>query len=307
MDTALIYAAGSDVGRHRENNEDSAYAGAHLLAVADGMGGYAGGEVASSTVIGTIRSFDIMVPAADLPRVLGEAVTKAHANLCRAVEERPDLGRMGTTLTAMLWSGAQLALAHIGDSRCYLLRGGELSQLTADHTMDQLLGEGSGVPQLSHVLFRVLDGRQDRTPDLSTRTAEVGDRYLLCSDGLTDAITDEAIAEVLGSAAEPAEAVRRLIELANAAGGPDNVTCVVAGVVAASGWRPPPPVTVGAAAGAPNSRDAPGPAVTSGPTRRRRPTRRPRWPADARPGPRRRGGRGRVCCGRSPAGPLCPG
>jgi protein phosphatase len=250
MDTALIYAAGSDVGRHRENNEDSAYAGAHLLAVADGMGGYAGGEVASSTVIGVLRSFDVKVPAADLSRTLGDAVATAHARLCRAVDDHPDLGRMGTTLTAMLWSGTRMALAHIGDSRCYLLRGGELSQLTDDHTMDQLLGEGSGVPQLSHVLFRVLDGRQDRTPDLTMRMAEVGDRYLLCSDGLTDAVSDAAIAEVLGSAAAPADAVRRLIDLANAAGGPDNVTCVIAEVVdAAAGGAPPRAVTVGAAVG----------------------------------------------------------
>lgn len=249
MNTVLIYAAGSDVGRHRENNEDSAYAGAHLLAVADGMGGYAGGEVASSTVIGVLRDFDAKVPAVDLSRTLGDAVAKAHATLCRVVDERPELGRMGTTLTAMLWSGPQVALAHIGDSRCYLLRGGELSQLTADHTMDQLLGEGgSGVPQLSHVLFRVLDGRQDRTPDLTTRTAEVGDRYLLCSDGLTDAVTDAAIADVLASAAAPADAVRRLIDLALDAGGPDNVTCVIAEVAAPSGRAPAAPVTVGAAA-----------------------------------------------------------
>jgi PPM family protein phosphatase len=252
MDTALIYAAGSDVGRHRENNEDSAYAGAHLLAVADGMGGYAGGEVASSTVIGVLRSFDVNVPAADVSRTLGDAVAKAHATLCRAVDDHPDLGRMGTTLTAMLWSGTRVALAHIGDSRCYLLRGGELSQLTDDHTMDQLLGEGSGAPQLSHVLFRVLDGRQDRTPDLTMRMAEVGDRYLLCSDGLTDAVSDDAIADVLGSAATPADAVRRLIDLANAAGGPDNVTCVIAEVVdAAAVGDLPGPVTVGAAVGRP--------------------------------------------------------
>ena len=249
MNTALIYAAGSDVGRHRENNEDSAYAGAHLLAVADGMGGYAGGEVASSTVIGALRSFDVKVAAADLSRTLGDAVAKAHDTLCRAVADHPDLGRMGTTLTAMLWSGTRVALAHIGDSRCYLLRGGELSQLTDDHTMDQLLDEGSSAPQLSHVLFRVLDGRQDRTPDLTMRMAEVGDRYLLCSDGLTDAVSDAAIAEVLGSAAAPADAVRRLIDLANDAGGPDNVTCVIAEVVDASSVGAAAcSVTVGAAA-----------------------------------------------------------
>ncbi|HEY7484716.1 MAG TPA: protein phosphatase 2C domain-containing protein [Streptosporangiaceae bacterium] len=248
MNIALISAAGSDVGRHRENNEDSAYAGAHLLAVADGMGGYAGGEVASSTVIRVMRSFDTEVPAAELQRALGHAVAQAHAKLCRAVEDRPELGRMGTTLTAMLWSGGHLALAHIGDSRCYLMRGGELAQLTADHTMDQLLGEGSDAPQLSHVLFRVLDGRQDRAPDLTIRTGQVSDRYLLCSDGLTDAIDDAAIYEVLSTAPEPAAAVRRLIDHANEAGGPDNVTCVVVDVVEGPSRRPAKPVTVGAAA-----------------------------------------------------------
>ena len=247
MNIALTYAAGSDVGRHRENNEDSAYAGAHLLAVADGMGGYAGGEVASSTVIGVLRSFDAEVPAGDLQRVLGDAVAQAHAELVRIVDEHPELGRMGTTLTAMLWSGAQMALAHIGDSRCYLLRGGELAQLTADHTMDRLLGDGGDVPQLSHVLFRVLDGRQDRVPDLTVRTGEPGDRYLLCSDGLTDAIDDAAIRDVLGSADTAADAVRRLIDLANEAGGPDNVTCVIADVVEASAPPPANPITVGAA------------------------------------------------------------
>jgi protein phosphatase len=248
MNIALTYAAGSDVGRHRENNEDSAYAGAHLLAVADGMGGYAGGEVASSTVIGLLRSFDAEVPAADLQRVLGDAVAQAHAKLRRVVEERPELGRMGTTLTALLRSGDQVALAHIGDSRCYLLRGGELAQLTADHTMDQLLGDGGDVPQLSHVLFRVLDGRQDRAPDLATRTLAAGERYLLCSDGLTDALDDAGIENVLTSAAEPAEAVRQLIARANEAGGPDNITCVVADVVEAIGASAGKPVTVGAAA-----------------------------------------------------------
>jgi protein phosphatase len=247
MNIAFTYAAGSDVGRHRENNEDSAYAGTHLLAVADGMGGYAGGEVASSTVIGLLRSFDAEVPPAELQRKLGDAVAQAHAKLRRVVDERPELGRMGTTLTALLRSGGQVALAHIGDSRCYLLRGSELAQLTDDHTMDRLLGNGGDVPQLSHVLFRVLDGRQDRAPDLATRTLEPGERYLLCSDGLTDAVDDSGIKDVLSSAAGPDEAVRRLIDAANEAGGPDNITCVVADVVETAGPAPAKSVTVGAA------------------------------------------------------------
>jgi serine/threonine protein phosphatase PrpC len=248
MNIAISYAAGSDVGRHRENNEDSAYAGSYLLAVADGMGGHEGGEVASSTVIHVLRSFDSRVSANDLRQTLGSAVSQAHAKLCSVVEERPELARMGTTLTALLWSGPRVALAHIGDSRCYLLRDGGLEQLTDDHTMDQLLGTGSDSPQLSHVLFRVLDGRADRSPDLTLREGRMGDRYLLCSDGLTDAVDDAAIERVLASAARPADAVGRLIDIANEAGGPDNVTCVVADLVEPTGERAPAPVTAGAAA-----------------------------------------------------------
>lgn len=256
MNVTLNYAAGSDIGCSRENNEDSAYAGPRLIAVADGMGGYAGGEVASSTVIGSLRSLDAEVPVEELKNALGRAVAEANEKLRIVREERPDLSRMGTTLTAMLWNGTHVALAHIGDSRGYLLRDYELLQMTGDHTMDQLLKAESQHPEeqggepsrLSHVLYRVLDGRDDRQPDLQLREARIGDRYLLCSDGLSGVIDAQTIYEVLEAEAEPAGAVARLIELARAAGGPDNITCVVADLVADDRPVSTAPQVVGAAA-----------------------------------------------------------
>ncbi|MFG1998430.1 PP2C family protein-serine/threonine phosphatase [Spirillospora sp. NPDC048911] len=241
MNVTIRYAAGSDIGCSRENNEDSGYAGARLIAVADGMGGYAGGEVASSTVIGSLRSLDTDAHNDELVESLGRAVAEANEKLRIVREERPDLSRMGTTLTAMFWSGTRVALAHIGDSRGYLLRDGELFQITQDHTMDQLLnaeaGETGQVPdpaetsRLSHVLYRVLDGREDREPDLRLREARLGDRYLLCSDGLSGPVDAQTIYEVLTAEAEPSWAIQRLIQLARDAGGPDNITAVIADVV----------------------------------------------------------------------------
>ncbi|MFC5749191.1 PP2C family protein-serine/threonine phosphatase [Actinomadura rugatobispora] len=261
MNVAIRYAAGSDIGCNRENNEDSGYAGARLIAVADGMGGYAGGEVASSTVIGSLRSLDADAPYDDLEETLGRAVAEANEKLRIVREERPDLSRMGTTLTAMLWTGTAVALAHIGDSRGYLLRDGELFQITQDHTMDELLKQeaeqagGGPAPdpaeasRLSHVLYRVLDGREDREPDLRLREGRPGDRYLLCSDGLSGVVDAQTIYEVLVAEADPQRAVERLIGLARDGGGPDNITGVIADVVEAEQLTESgPPLVVGAAA-----------------------------------------------------------
>ncbi|MDL4773334.1 PP2C family protein-serine/threonine phosphatase [Actinomadura xylanilytica] len=261
MNVAIRYAADSDIGCSRENNEDSGYAGARLIAVADGMGGYAGGEVASSTVIGSLRSLDgADHHVDDLVERLGRAVAEANEKLRIVREERPDLSRMGTTLTAMLWSGQSVALAHIGDSRGYLLRDGELFQMTQDHTMDELLkaeaeqAGGTADPaetsRLSHVLYRVLDGRDDREPVLKLREARLGDRYMLCSDGLSGPVDAQRIYEVLTAEADPARAVRRLVEIARENGGPDNITAVIADVVEAEHVNEDgaAPITVGAAA-----------------------------------------------------------
>ena len=153
----------------------------------------------------------------------------------------PAQGGSGTTLTAMLWSGSQLALVHVGDTRAYLLRGGELFQITHDHTVVQSLidqGRLTAEEALSHperaLLLRALDGTQAAVPDLSLHDVRAGDRYLLCSDGLTTVVPSGGIHRVLRDAPDPATAVRELIDAANSAGGPDNVACVVADLVDAA-------------------------------------------------------------------------
>ncbi|MFI0410210.1 Stp1/IreP family PP2C-type Ser/Thr phosphatase [Actinomadura sp. 3N508] len=255
MTLGIRYAARSDVGMLREGNEDSAYAGAHLLAVADGMGGHVGGEIASAAAIEALRALDKDLPATELLAALEHTVRAANDNLHRIVESDPALQGMGTTLTAMLWAGNQVALVHIGDSRAYLLRDGSLFQITHDHTLVQSLvdegrispDEAASHPQRS-LLLRALDGRGEVDPDLSLREAQVGDRYLLCSDGLSGVVTAETIFQVLTDVDDPEQAVRQLIDLANRGGGPDNITCVVADVVNLE--RQPPTGGPGHAVGA---------------------------------------------------------
>lgn len=239
MTFALRYAVRSDVGLLREGNEDSAYAGPHLLAVADGMGGYEAGEVASAAVIKSVAPLDrLTMPESALIDAIAEAVTTAKQNLRGIVEADPAVGSMGTTLTAMLWSGPTAAICHIGDSRAYLRRGGDLYQITRDHTFVQALidqgrirpDEAATHPQRS-LLLRALDGRTDADPDLSLLTAEPDDRFLLCSDGLPVAVSDEQILETLADIADPAQVVLQLIDLAIRGGAPDNVTCIVADVI----------------------------------------------------------------------------
>lgn len=257
MTLGIRYAARSDVGMLREGNEDSAYAGARLIAVADGMGGHVGGEIASAAAINTLRKLDTEVPAAELLSALEHAVHEANSTLHTIVEGDPSLQGMGTTLTAMLWSGSHIALVHIGDSRGYLLRNGELFQITRDHTLvQQLVDEGrisldeaASHPQRS-LLLRALDGRGEVDPDLALREAQVGDRYLLCSDGLSGVVSAETIHQVLSSQPDPEAAIRQLIDLANRGGGPDNITCVVADVIDLNNHPPAGgnPVLAGAAA-----------------------------------------------------------
>ena len=263
MTIGIRFAARSDVGLLREGNEDSAYAGTRLLAVADGMGGHVGGEIASAAAIDTLKPLDVDVPANEIVGVLEQAVHRANETLHNIVEGDPSLQGMGTTLTAMLWHGRQMALVHIGDSRAYLLRNGELFQITHDHTLVQSLvdegrislDEAASHPQRS-LLLRALDGRGEVDPDVSLREAQLGDRYLLCSDGLCSVVTAETIHHALSSVAEPEQAVRQLIDLANRGGGPDNITCVVADVVEVESQPGPPqkPIVAGAAHNASRSR-----------------------------------------------------
>ncbi len=275
MTIGIRFAARSDVGMLREGNEDSAYAGTRLLAVADGMGGHVGGEIASAAAIETLKPLDIDVPPSELVSALEQAVHRANETLHSIVEGDPSLQGMGTTLTAMLWQGHQLALVHIGDSRAYLLRNGELFQITHDHTLVQSLvdegrislDEAASHPQRS-LLLRALDGRGEVDPDVSLREAQIGDRYLLCSDGLCSVVTAETIHHALSSVAEPEQAVRQLIDLANRGGGPDNITCVVADVVELESQPGPAsvPITAGAAHSATRTRgEADAPPAPGGP------------------------------------------
>jgi serine/threonine protein phosphatase PrpC len=232
------YAMQSDIGLEREDNEDSAYAGARLLAVADGMGGHAAGGVASAAVIDALRSLDTEVPAGELVDALDHAVRRAGSTLRDMAAADPALTGMGTTLTALLRSGSQLGLLHIGDSRAYLVRDDEVFQITHDHTMVQsLLDDGRITPAevASHpqrwLLLRALTTGGEFAPDLQLREARAGDRYLLCSDGLHGVVAAEAIAHVLRAVGDPDQAAKDLVALAISGGGPDNITCIVADVV----------------------------------------------------------------------------
>ncbi|ORW52894.1 serine/threonine protein phosphatase [Mycobacterium paraense] len=236
MTLVLRYAARSDRGLVRTNNEDSVYAGARLLALADGMGGHAAGEVASQLVIAALAHLDDDEPGGDLLAKLDAAVRSGNAAIAAQVEMEPDLEGMGTTLTAILFDGNRIGLVHIGDSRGYLLRDGELTQITKDDTFVQtLVDEGRITREEAHshpqrsLIMRALTGHEVE-PTLTMREARAGDRYLLCSDGLSDPVSDETILEAL-QIPDVAESAYRLIELALRGGGPDNVTVVVADVV----------------------------------------------------------------------------
>jgi serine/threonine protein phosphatase PrpC len=238
MTLAIRYAIRSDVGLLREGNEDSAYAGPHLLAIADGMGGHVAGEVASSVTISALTGLDEEVPVDHLLGALGAAVATASNTLHEMSVEDPSLEGMGTTLTALLWSGTTVAICHIGDSRAYLLRDAEFRQITRDHTLVQSLvddgrlspAQAATHPQRSLVM-RALQSGTEAEPDLSTIEARAGDRYLLCSDGLSDVVSEETLRETLIRCTDRDQAVGQLIELAIRGGGPDNITCIVADVV----------------------------------------------------------------------------
>jgi PPM family protein phosphatase len=257
MTLALRYAVRSDVGLLREGNEDSAYAGPHLLAVADGMGGHAAGEVASSATITTISSLDSERPGIDLVSALAEAVAMANMRLQELVISDPATEGMGTTLTAMLWLDGHAALCHIGDSRAYLLRNGQFYQITHDHTLVQsLVDEGKitedDVATHPHrsLLLRALDGRTIAEPDLSQLETMAGDRLLLCSDGLSGVVTEQTLHQTLSSVWDPDKAALQLVELAIKGGGPDNITVIVADVLDTQTSSIPPtlePVLAGAA------------------------------------------------------------
>ena len=240
----LRYAAGSDVGKRRRVNEDSMYASSRLLAVADGIGGQPHGEVASATAVDVLRELEVDLRRLDLTNVdlvatLAGVVKSIAERLHEVASQEPTTEGMGTTLTTLLFDGVEFAAAHIGDSRGYLLRDGGLRRLTRDHTLVQALVEDGRVaaedaeshPRRS-LLMKALQTAGSGDPDIWTFKAKPGDRYLLCSDGLSGPVSEATLRDVLDAGTEPAEVIPELIRLANEAGGPDNITCVVADVTA---------------------------------------------------------------------------
>jgi len=258
MDARVLTAAASHVGRIRASNQDSGYAGTHLFMVADGMGGHAGGDVASSLATQAVTAvaderFDSITVAQD---ALVEAVKNSAQELSDAVRSHPDLQGMGTTVSALIRYDDKVVIAHIGDSRIYLFRKKKLEQITTDHTFVQKLvetgritAEEATVHPRRNVLMRVL-GDFDTNPDVDTVILETepGDRWILCSDGLCGYVTDDAVAQILRETPDAAEASNRLVEAALDRGAPDNVTVVIAGVNETNVSAASRPILVGAAA-----------------------------------------------------------
>lgn len=266
MTISLRYAALSDIGRVRKKNQDSGYASSRLLIQADGMGGPPAGDVASAITVQTMRRLDEPVNG-DLVEALAGAVHRANDRLSEMVESDPSVEGMGTTVDAILTDGTQVALAHIGDSRAYLLRDGMISQLTTDHTFVQTLVDEGRItldearthPHRS-LMIRALDGRNELEPDIVHLDVRPGDRIMLCSDGLSGFVEDHVIAQLMGSGTVDA-AVVALVRAALDAGSNDNVTCILAEVVDEE-FTAHHPLIVGAAAeqmgrGSDTSRQAP--------------------------------------------------
>jgi serine/threonine protein phosphatase PrpC len=229
MSPIAIAAAGrTHVGLVRRRNEDAMYLGQSLFVVADGLGGHPAGDIASATAIETLRSHDHQVDPADLPTALGRAINAANEALRKKIAAQPELAGMGTTLVAMLRSGTAAVLANVGDSRAYLLRGPTTSQITEDHTYEHLVADAASVPNLPERLARWLDGRPDgRSPDLTTWDLRPGDRYMLCTDGLSSFVPHALIDATLNTFSTPDETVDQLITLALDRGGPDNIAVIV--------------------------------------------------------------------------------
>jgi len=255
----ILSAAASHVGKIRASNQDSGSVGHHLYLVADGMGGHAGGDVASALTIRYLTGFDRPYETVEEAREeLYRGILDAGKELTRAVAEHPELTGMGTTLSGMVRVGDQVVLVHIGDSRIYRLREGVLEQLTSDHTFVQRLvdsgritPEEAAVHPRRSVLMRVL-GDVDLEPEIDTHVLDTlpGDRWLLCSDGLSGYVNEREIAEILLTNDDPEEACEKLIQASLSEGAPDNVTAVIVHTAAGRDTSPPrEPIVVGSAAG----------------------------------------------------------
>lgn len=236
----LRHGAHVDTGLLRQTNEDALYAGKQMFAVADGFGTQGMQRSASSAAVTVMENLDIDTPTADLLTILGDGAENARSAVHEFIESGPAFEESGTTLTAMLWSGPHFALAHVGDSRTYLFRAGELTQLTHDHTyVRSLVEEGklsaeeaAAHPQRATLLRSLHRHDQGRVADLHLREAHPGDRYLLCSDGLHSVLSEHQLHDVLDTAATPQDAVNHFARLVDDAGAPDNCAWIVLDSVA---------------------------------------------------------------------------
>jgi protein phosphatase len=252
----LHYSAISDVGRVRRENQDSGYAGPWLLTVCDGVGGAVRGDLASSTAVQALRKLD-QEPDDDLLGQVAGAVHRADDRIAELVEEDPALNGTSTTATVALFDGTRFGIGHIGDSRAYLYRRGELRQLTHDHTFVQsLIDEGRITEEQSrthphrNLILKALDGIRHEEPDLFEVPAEVGDRIFICSDGACGTLSDQRMADILGTGT-PDYAAVELVRASLEAGSTDNVTCIVADVAEEAPDDELVPLLVGAAADLP--------------------------------------------------------
>jgi protein phosphatase len=261
MSLTLRFAAISDVGRVRKDNQDSGYAGPWLLVVCDGVGGAARGDLASSTAVQQLRNLDAApVPEHTSEEMIGQvagALHRAHDRIAELVDHDPTLSSTSTTATVALFDGTQVAVGHVGDSRAYLFREQGLTQLTHDHTFVQtLIDEGriteteARVHPHRNLILKAIDGQREAEPDLFVVPLQAGDRLMLCSDGVCGVLDDGRIADVLTGGSADYAAVE-LVRAALEAGSSDNVTCIVADVVDADADDPEAdsePQLVGAAA-----------------------------------------------------------
>ena len=261
-DLLLHYSAISDVGRVRKDNQDSGYAGPWLLTVCDGVGGAVRGDIASSTAVSELRNLDVSPDGATvslLDRVT-DGLHEAHAQIGRLVDDDPTINGTSTTATVALFDGHRVGIGHVGDSRAYLFRSGEISQLTTDHTFVQsLIDEGriseaeARVHPHRNLILKALDGVHEAEPDLFVLELVAGDRLFLCSDGACGVLDDGRLADIL-SMGTPDFAAVELVRASLEAGSSDNVTCIVADVVTGEAAAADPsygelePMLVGAAA-----------------------------------------------------------
>ena len=237
MTLHLRWAAVTDRGHVRSTNQDAFYAGDRLLVPADGMGGMAAGDVASRLAVDAMISLDVAIDNDHQMDALHKALEAANGKIAETVAGDGALQGMGTTLTAVIFSGDRAALAHVGDSRAYLLRAGRLNQLTKDDTYVQMLvdqglirPEEAGTHPRRAVVTQALQG-EPVSPSYIIVEPEPGDRWLLCSDGLTTVVSTEQIEVAMLAESDPQACAQQLLELALTGGGPDNITVIVGDLI----------------------------------------------------------------------------